>query len=99
MHVGGPMFSDNLPGAKMWRCAAGRRCADAPMRRRKIAMAHRIEAAAGGSVRGKTVAILGVTFKPNTDDMRDAPSLCDPQGRMQASPLLSDVVWCDEPRC
>ena len=66
---------------------------------RKIAMAHRIEEAAGGSVRGKTIAILGVTFKPNTDDMRDAPSLviipmlqergatvrvCDPQGRRQA---------------
>ncbi len=77
---------------------------------RKIAMAHRIEAAAGGSVRGKTVAILGVTFKPNTDDMRDAPSLtivpmlqergatvrvCDPQGRKQADPLLPDVVWCE----
>ncbi len=42
---------------------------------RKIAMAHRIERAAGGSVRDKTVAILGVTFKPNTDDMRDAPAL------------------------
>ncbi len=77
---------------------------------RKIAMAHRIEEAAGGSVRGKTIAILGVTFKPNTDDMRDAPSLvivpmlqergatvrvCDPQGRRQAEPLLPDVVWCE----
>ena len=77
---------------------------------RKIAMAHRIEDAAGGSVRGKTIAILGVTFKPNTDDMRDAPSLvivpmlqergatvrvCDPQGRRQAEPLLPGVVWCE----
>jgi UDPglucose 6-dehydrogenase len=76
---------------------------------RKLAMAVRIEAAAGGSVRGKTVAVLGVTFKPNTDDMRDAPSLvivpmlqergatvraCDPQGRRQAEPLLPGVVWC-----
>ena len=67
---------------------------------RKIAMAARIEAAAGGSVRGKAIAILGVTFKPNTDDMREAPSLvilpllqargaeirvCDPQGRRPAS--------------
>ena len=42
---------------------------------RKIAMAGRIEKAAGGSVRDKTIAVLGVTFKPNTDDMRDAPSL------------------------
>jgi UDPglucose 6-dehydrogenase len=77
---------------------------------RKLAMAVRIETAAGGSVRDKTVAILGVTFKPNTDDMRDAPSLlivpmlqergatirvCDPQGRRQAEPLLPGVTWCE----
>jgi UDPglucose 6-dehydrogenase len=74
---------------------------------RKIAMAARIEAAAGGRVRGKTIAVLGVTFKPNTDDMREAPSLvilpllqargaeirvCDPQGR--AASELPGVVWC-----
>ncbi len=41
---------------------------------RKLAMANKIEAAFGG-VKGKTVAVLGLTFKPNTDDMRDAPSL------------------------
>jgi UDPglucose 6-dehydrogenase len=77
---------------------------------RKLAMAVRIEAAAGGSVRDKTIAVLGVTFKPNTDDMRDAPSLvivpmlqergatvraCDPQGRQQAEPLLPGVIWCE----
>jgi UDPglucose 6-dehydrogenase len=77
---------------------------------RKLAMAVWIEAAAGGSVRDKTIAVLGVTFKPNTDDMRDAPSLvivpmlqergatvraCDPQGRQQAEPLLPGVVWCE----
>ena len=77
---------------------------------RKLAMAVRIEAAAGGSVRDRTIAVLGVTLKPNTDDMRDAPSLIivpmlqergatvrayDPQGRQQAEPLLPGVIWCD----
>ena len=76
---------------------------------RKIAMAHRIEETAGGSVQNKTIAILGVTFKPNTDDMREAPSLvivpmlqargaiikaCDPQGRENAEQLLPNVAWC-----
>lgn len=42
---------------------------------RKIAMTCRIEQTLGGSARGKTIAILSVTFKPNTDEMRDAPSL------------------------
>jgi len=77
---------------------------------RKIAMASRIERAAGGSVRNKVVAVLGVTFKPNTDDMREAPSLVmvpmlqergatvrayDPQGRKHAEELLPGVVWCE----
>jgi UDPglucose 6-dehydrogenase len=77
---------------------------------RKLAMAGRVEAALGGSVRGKTIAVLGVTFKPNTDDMRDAPSLVivprlqergatvrafDPQGRKHAESMLPDVVWCE----
>lgn len=77
---------------------------------RKIAMAHRIERAGGGDLRDKTIAVLGVTFKPNTDDMRDAPSLVilpmlqergaairvyDPQGRHHGEPLLPGVVWCE----
>ena len=77
---------------------------------RKIAMIARIERAAGGSVRGQTIAVLGVTFKPNTDDMREAPSLVilpmliergarvrayDPQGRANAEALLPGVEWAD----
>ncbi|MBZ0217569.1 MAG: UDP-glucose/GDP-mannose dehydrogenase family protein [Fimbriimonadaceae bacterium] len=76
---------------------------------RKIAMADRIERNAGGNLQGKTVAILGVTFKPDTDDMREAPSLAiipilqqkgaqvrayDPQGMKNAAQLLPDVEWC-----
>ena len=79
---------------------------------RKIAMGQRVEEAAGGSLRDKTVAVLGVTFKPNTDDMREAPSLvivpmlqarganvkaCDPQGGAGAEDLLPDVEWCLTP--
>jgi UDPglucose 6-dehydrogenase len=77
---------------------------------RKISMAGRIEAAAGGSLRGKTIGVLGVTFKPNTDDMRDAPSLVilpmlqarggqirvyDPQGQETAQQVLPGVKWCE----
>ncbi len=78
--------------------------------RRKRGMAQRVIDACGGDVAGRTVAVLGVTFKPNTDDMRESPSLeivpmlqaagariraYDPAGMAEAGPLLPDVAWCD----
>ena len=77
---------------------------------RKSGMAARIIAACGGSVRGKTIAVLGLTFKPDTDDMRDSPAIpivarlvedgalvraYDPEGMAAARPLLpGSVVYC-----
>jgi UDPglucose 6-dehydrogenase len=78
---------------------------------RKRAMARKV-AAAVGNLRGKTIAILGLTFKPNTDDMREAPSVplvtalqdfgarvraYDPVGIEQARSVLPDVTFCDGP--
>ncbi len=79
---------------------------------RKAGMAGRIISACGGSVRGKTIAVLGLSFKPETDDMRDAPSVAiierlvedgacvrafDPAGMGQARPLLpASVVYCGD---
>jgi UDPglucose 6-dehydrogenase len=75
---------------------------------RKEAMAGRVEKAFGGSLDGKRVGVLGLTFKPNTDDMRDAPSIplvkglmsmgasvvaYDPVGREQAEPLMDGVEF------
>jgi UDPglucose 6-dehydrogenase len=77
--------------------------------RRKRAMARKVVAALDGSIRGKTIAVLGLTFKPNTDDIRDSPAIplitalhdlgatvrsYDPAGMEQAKPLLPDVVYC-----
>ena len=79
--------------------------------KRKASMISRIVKASGGSVEGKTLAILGLTFKPNTDDMRDAPSLIiipglqklgaiirayDPEGMEEASTMFEDVEFCDD---
>ena len=79
---------------------------------RKLRMADKIIAACGGSVQGKTIAVLGLAFKPGTDDMRDAPSLViipalqakgarvvtyDPESMAQARPLLPDTSFADGP--
>lgn len=95
--------------------------ADAPLRiveavvavneQRKRAMAKKVIAACQGSVRGKVIGLLGLAFKPNTDDMRDAPSLAliqaledagaslrvfDPGAMGQARPLLPRVTFCED---
>jgi UDPglucose 6-dehydrogenase len=79
---------------------------------RKRAMARKVIDICGGNVRGRTIAVLGLTFKPNTDDMRDAPSIAvitalqdagakvrayDPAGMKQAKGLLDNVEYCGDP--
>ena len=78
---------------------------------RKRQMADKIAAACGGELAGKSLAVLGLTFKPNTDDMRDAPSLeilprlaaagariraFDPEGMDEAKKLMTELVYCQD---
>lgn len=78
----------------------------------KRRMIGKLQDLCGGSFNGKTIAVLGVTFKPNTDDMRDAPSLtivpalvgggakvhvCDPKGQHEGEALLPGVQWHEDP--
>ncbi|UYO39002.1 UDP-glucose/GDP-mannose dehydrogenase family protein [Rhodopseudomonas palustris] len=78
---------------------------------RKRAMARKVSHALGGNMRGKTIAVLGLTFKPDTDDMREAPSIplvtgltdmgarvkaFDPAGMAQAKAELPDITYCED---
>lgn len=118
----GPGFGGSCFPKDMLALAQTAREAKAPLRlvdtvidineKRKAAMAQKVIRVCGGSLKGLTLAVLGLTFKPNTDDMRSAPSLTilpilqqagarlvayDPKGIEHARPLLPGVVFADDP--
>jgi UDPglucose 6-dehydrogenase len=118
----GPGFGGSCFPKDMLALAETARDAHSPLRivetvidvneKRKVAMAGKIIGACGGSVEGKTIGVLGLTFKPNTDDMRSAPSLTivpalqaagarvvafDPKGAKAARELLPGVVFAEGP--
>ena len=118
----GPGFGGSCFPKDMLALAQTAREADSPLRivetvidvneKRKRAMADKIVGACGGSIKGKTIGVLGLTFKPNTDDMRSAPSLVivpalqaagarvkafDPKGGKAARGLLPGVVFAEGP--
>jgi UDPglucose 6-dehydrogenase len=118
----GPGFGGSCFPKDMLALAESARGAATPLRlvetvidindKRKKAMADKIVGACGGSARGKRIAVLGLTFKPNTDDMRSAPSLTivpalqaagaevvafDPKGISAARPLLPGVAFAQSP--
>lgn len=121
LHAGPGYGGSCFPKDTQALVAAGRKH-DAPLRivetvvdineKRKQRMAEKIIGAMGGDVAGKRIAVLGLTFKPETDDMRDSPSLViipalqaagasirayDPEGMDEARKLLDGLTWCEGP--
>ena len=100
------------PGRIMTRRSASSETVVAVNEQRKRSMAKKVVTACGGNLRGKTVAVLGLTFKPNTDDMRDAPALAliaalqdggarvqayDPEGMEAARSMIADITFAPDP--